>query len=432
MLKEYAFSFGDKKIAVTLPEEQILQVIAGKKARAITNVPAAVQSALRQPIDSPPLQEVVQNGDKVAIIVSDITRKWINYPEFLPTLLDELNHAGIPDSNITLVVGLGSHREHTDQENLITYGRETAARVQLVQSYAPAAADFVYVGKTSAGVETYLNQHIVTADKVILTGGIIYHSMAGFGGGRKAIMPGVAGYASIQQNHSLCLNEVIGQGIHPYCAAGELQRNPMHNDMLEMVSMLKQVFLLNAVFTPEGEFARFVAGHWHTAWLEGCRLVREIFGVPLKAKADLVIASAGGFPMDINFYQATKTTENAFLAVKDDGVIIALLECRDITEPPDFSGWFNYKSLYNREMALRKAFTVPGFTALKTGLAAKKVPHIIVTLPQNKEFIEQAGLIAATTLEEAIKIAEKILDRRDYTITLMPQGANTVPVLPEQ
>jgi len=431
MQKEFVFGFGEKEVALTLPEEQILHIIEGKAVKAITDVPAAIKTALRNPIDSPPLQEVVKAGDKVAIIASDITRKWISYPAFLPTLLNELNGAGIPDNDITLVVSLGSHRKHTDQENIAVYGQEAVRRVQLVQSYAPNTTDFVYMGKTSRGVETYLNQHVVAADKVIMTGGIVYHSMAGFAGGRKAIMPGVAGYSTIQGNHSFCLHEVVGQGINPNCMAGKLDGNNMHADMMEMAAMLKQVFLVNAVFTPEGQFARFVAGHWHTAWLEGCQTVKDIFGVPITAKADLVIASAGGFPKDINLYQATKTTENAFMAVKDDGVIITLMECRDIMEPPDFSGWFNYESLYDREIALRKAFTVPGFIALKTGLAAKKVPHIIVTLPQNKEFIENAGLIAATTLEEALAIAEQILGRKDYTITLMPHGANTVPLLPE-
>lgn len=429
MLKDFVLGLGDKEVSIALPEKQVIHVIEGKAVEAIADVPAAVKAAVTQPIDSPPLPEVVKVGDKVVIIASDITRQWISYPRFLPALLNELNQAGIPDSDIKLVVSLGSHRRHTDQENVQVYGEETVGRIQIVQSYAPAAEDFVYTGKTSRGVETYINKHVVNADKVIMTGGIIYHPMAGFGGGRKAIVPGVAGYSTIQGNHTFCLHEVIGQGVNPNCMSGKLEGNNMHEDMSEMAAMLKHTFLLNAVFTPTGQFARFVAGHPYTAWLEGCKTVEEIFGVPITAKADLVIASAGGFPKDINLYQGTKTTENAIMAVKDDGVIIALLECRDIMEPPDFSGWFNYESLYDREIALRKAFTVPGFIALKTGLMAKKVPHIIVTLSQNKEFMEKAGLIAVTTLEEALTIAEQKLNRKDYTITVMPHAANTVPLL---
>jgi len=253
--------------------------------------------------------------------------------------------------------------------------------------------------------------------------------MAGFGGGRKAVMPGISGYATIQGNHSFCLHDVVGQGVSPHCISGKLEGNNMHEDMTEMAELLKPAFLLNVVFNAEGKFSRFVAGHWYTAWLEGTRTVERIFGVPITAKADLVIASAGGFPKDINLYQGSKTIDNAFMATKEDGVIILLLECRDIMEPPDFSSWFNYESLYDREVALREGFTVPGFIAVKCGLMAKQIPHIVVTLPENKAFIEKAGMIAVTTMEEAMAIAEEKLGRKDYTITVMAHAANTVPIL---
>lgn len=429
MLKEFALGFGSEEITVALPENQIINVVEGKHADAVTDVAAAVKEALNHPIDSPPLKEVIQPGDTVAVIASDITRLWIKHDQFLPTLLNELNAAGVPDTNIKLVVALGAHRHHTHEENIQVYGKEVVERIQIVQSYAPAEEDFVYVGTTTRGVKTSLHKDVVAADKVILTGGIVYHLMAGFGGGRKAVMPGVSGYATIQGNHSFCLHDVIGQGVSPHCISGKLEGNNMHEDMTEMAAMLKPAFLLNAVFTPEGKFARFVAGHWYNAWLEGCRTVESIFGVPVNGKADLVIASAGGFPKDINLYQGSKTIDNAFMAVKEDGVIILLLECRDIMEPPDFSGWFNYESLYDREVALREGFTVPGFIAVKCGLMAKQVPHIVITKAENKAFVEKAGMIAVTTMEEALAIAEEKLKRKDYTITVMAHAANTVPLV---
>lgn len=429
MLKTFSLGFGDTEFSISLPEEQIINVVEGKHAEAITDVPAAVKEALNNPIDSPPLKEVVKPGDTVAIIASDITRLWIKHDQFLPILLNELNAAGVPDKNIKLVVALGAHRHHTDKENILVYGQEVFDRITIVQSYAPAEEDFVYAGKTSRGVETYFHKHVMEADKVILTGGIVYHLMAGFGGGRKAVMPGVSGYSTIQGNHSYCLHDVVGQGVSPHCVSGKLEGNNMHEDMTEMAALLNPAFLLNVVFTPEGKFARFVGGHWYNAWREGCRTVEEIFGVPVNGQADLVIASAGGFPKDINLYQGSKTIDNAFMAVKPDGVIILLLECRDIMEPPDFSGWFDYESLYDREVALRAGFTVPGFIAVKCGLMAKQVPHIVVTKPENKAFVEKAGMIAVTTLEEAMSIAEEKLGRKDYTITVMPHAANTVPLV---
>jgi len=428
MFKLHRFGYGDGDVTVNLPTERVINVVDGKEATLITDVEAAVQAALHQPIGTPPLSDVVQQGDKVVIIGSDITRKWVRHDLFLPTLLNELNTAGIPDRDISLVVALGAHRHHTAEENILTFGQQVVDRIAIVQSHAPETDEFVYIGKTSRGNEVRINKHVVNADKVIMTGGIVHHLMAGFGGGRKSIVPGVAGYSTIQANHSLCLHDEVGQGVSPECVAGKLENNPMHEDLLEMAELLKPAFLLNAVFTPSGEFARFVAGHWYEAWLEGCRLAQEIFGVPINGKTDLVIASAGGFPKDINLYQGSKSICNAFMAVKPGGVVILLLECRDMMEPPDFSDWFNYESLYDRELALREAFTVPGFIALKLGTMAKEIPHILVSLPQNKEFIEKAGMIAATSLEEAILIAEKKLGRADYTITVMAHAANTVPL----
>ena len=149
----------------------------------------------------------------------------------------------------------------------------------------------------------------------------------------------------------------------------------------------------------------------------------------LKEKADLVIASAGGYPKDANLYQGTKAVDNALMAVKDDGVIILLLECVDIGEPPDFSGWFKYVDLQERERHLREDFTVPGFVALKCGYDLRRVPQVLVTLPENREFAVKAGFLPAATLEEALALAENILKKPDYTVILMPDGGNTVPVL---
>ncbi|HWR39490.1 MAG TPA: nickel-dependent lactate racemase [Patescibacteria group bacterium] len=429
MMKEYSLGLGEGEETISLPEERVLHVVEGNPYPAITDVPAAVREVLRNPIGAAPLAETVKKGDKVAIIASDVTRAWIRHDLFLPTLLDELNAAGVPDNDICLVVALGAHRHHTDAENVTVYGQSVVKRIAIHQSYAPTAEDFTRVGKTSRGVEVFINKHVVNADKVIMTGGIIYHLMAGFGGGRKSILPGVAGYSTIQGNHSFCLHDEIGGGTNPDCGSGCLEGNAMHEDMMEIAAMVNPAFLLNAVFTPEGKFARFVAGDWDKAWREGCKTVAQIFGVPIKAKADVVIASAGGFPKDINLYQGSKTIDNADLAVKENGVVILLLECRDIAEPPDFSGWFNYTSLYDREIALRKAFTVPGYIALTLGLSAKQIPHIVVTLPENKEFIERAGMTAVTTLKEAMAVAEDKLGRKDFTVTLMPHGANTVPLL---
>ncbi|WP_425059139.1 Lactate racemase [Sporomusa carbonis] len=428
MTRQFALAFGMHDITASVPEEQFAGVIEGREILPITDVPAAVRAVLNSPTGSPPLNNIMCPGDRIALVASDITRQWVRHDLFLPVLLNKLNEVGIPDSNITLVVALGAHRRHTAEENVLTYGSEVVDRVKIVQSYAPEASDFVPIGRTSRGTDVHVNRHVVSADKVILTGGITYHSMAGFGGGRKAILPGVAGYATIQANHRLCLSSKAGQGLNPNCRQGNLDTNDMHLDMLEIAAMVNPAFLLNAVLTAEGDFAAFVAGHWLEAWLTGCRKVEEIAGVPVASAADVVIASAGGYPKDINFYQASKTIENACLAVKPGGVLIALMECREIGDPPDFSQWFDYHTLYEREMALREAFTVPGFVALKLGFIAKDLPVIVVSLPENRAFIENAGMLFAATLAEALQLAAGKLGREDFTVSIMPHGGSIVPV----
>ncbi len=432
MLKEYKLGFGKAELSLMLPEERIINDVKGKPVAAITDIRQAIKEAVTHPIASAPLAEKVKPGEKVIIVVSDITRAWIKYDKFLPAILDELNGCGIPDKDIRLIVGLGSHRKHTPEDHVLVYGREAADRVEILQSYALDEDDFRAVGETSRGVKVAFNKHVLDADRVILTGGLVYHQMCGFGGGRKSILPGISGYATIQHNHSFCLTDEVGGGIHPNSASGKLDGNRMHEDMMEIGQLLKPDFLINIILTPEGKFARFVAGDWAKAWEEGCKIIDDIYGVPIKARTDLVIASAGGFPKDINLYQGSKTNDNAFKAVKDDGVVILVMECPEIMEPPDFSGWFDLVSLHDRELALRKEFTVPGFIALKIGIMAQKVPHIAVTAPQNKEFMERAGITPVTTIEEAMRLAEEKLAGKEYTITLMTQAANTMPIVPDK
>ncbi|HWR41629.1 nickel-dependent lactate racemase [Sporomusa sp.] len=427
MEKQFSLAFGLQELTVSLPQERVVEVIEGRKTPAIKSVSEAVREALNYPSASPALREVVRLGDKTVIIASDITRQWVRHDLFLPALLDELNSAGVSDCNITLVTALGAHRRHTLEDHKLTYGHEVVSRVPIIQSYALDNADFVHIGCTSRGTEVHINRHVVNGDKVILTGGITYHSMAGFGGGRKAILPGVAGYETIQANHRLCLSPELGHGPHPECRQGNLTTNSMHLDMLEIAAMVNPDFLLNAIFTAAGDFAGFVAGHWHEAWLLGCRKAEEIAGVPVAGPADVVIASAGGYPKDINFYQASKAIENACLAVRAGGILIVVMECREISEPPDFSQWFDYPTLYAREVALRKAFTVPGFVALKLGFIAKTTPVIVVSLPENKDFLEKAGMLFTTSLEDALNLAAEKLGQQDFLVSIMPHGGSVVP-----
>ncbi len=429
-MKKFQFGFGAGSMELSLPSDRILYDIKGTAVEAVDDVPSAVRQALRNPIGAAPLAQTVQAGDKVVITVGDITRAWIKHDQFLPTVLDELNAAGVPDTDISIVVTLGAHRPHTPAEDIAVCGAETCHRVKVYQHDSHDKANLVQLGTTSGGVPIIINRRVVEADKVILTSGISYHLMAGFGGGRKAIMPGVSAYESIQGNHTFCLHKEIGKGLNVNSVSGKLDGNEMHDDMKQHAAALNPAFLLNAVFTPQGKFTRFFAGHWYDAWEAGCKEVERIYGIPITKQADLTLASAGGFPRDINLYQGSKTIDNAFAATRPGGVAICFLECRDIKEPPDFSDWFKYTDKYDREIALRAGFTVPGFIALKFAYIAEAISLIIVTQPENAEFVRNAGLIPAFSAEEAMKIAREKLGTQDFSITVMTEAGTTVPLLP--
>lgn len=429
-MKKFKFGFGEGKMELSLPSEQILYDIKGTQVEGIADVTAAILEALRNPIGSLPLAQTVKSGDKVVITVGDITRAWIKHDQFLPTLLDEINSAGVPDQDISIVVTLGAHRPHTQAEDIIVCGAETCHRVKVYQHDSHDKENLVRLGTTSGGVPIIINRRIAEADKVILTSGIVYHLMAGFGGGRKGVMPGVSAYESIQGNHTFCLHKEVGQGLNVNSVSGKLDGNEMHEDMKQHAAALNPAFLLNAVFTPQGTFAKFFAGHWYDAWEAGCKEVERIYGIPVGQQADLTIASAGGFPRDINLYQGSKTIDNAYMATRPGGVAICFLECRDIKEPPDFSDWFKYASKYDREIALRAGFTVPGFIALKFAYIAEAISLIIVTKPENADFVRNAGFIPAGSAEEAMRIAREKLGKNDFSITVMTEAGTTVPLMP--
>ncbi|HIU63595.1 MAG TPA: nickel-dependent lactate racemase [Candidatus Avacidaminococcus intestinavium] len=431
-LKKYSFGYGRGTQELELPEERVLQVINGNPAAKIEDVKAATLEAIRNPIGSAPLREQVKKGDKVGIIVSDITRSWIRTGEFLPVIINELNSAGVADEDIFIVVAQGTHRAHTLEEDIAVCSKEVVDRIKIYAHTSTDKENLVYLGTTKRGTPAYVDKRIVDADKVILTGGITVHLMAGFGGGRKSVMPGVSSFETIQKNHALALADVVGEGASKACASTKLDGNRLNEDMCEVAAMLNPCFLVNAVMNADGDFFKIVAGHWYDAWLEGTKDVMKIQGVKVKEKADIVIATPGGFPKDINMYQGSKTYDTASMAMKQGGIMIALLECPDIMEPPAFVESFRFDDMLEFEKAVRAEFTIPFFIAFTVAALAKNNTVYLVTRKENFDIVRKTGQIPVETLAEAWQLAQEELKKRglsdNYTINLMPHAANTVPM----
>lgn len=430
-MKKYQLPYGNGFQEVTLPEEKVLYDIHGNKADVLEDITAATLAAVRCPIASQPLQKVVRKGDKVAVIVSDVTRL-VRTAEFLPVIISEINAAGVPDEDITIIVATGTHRAHTHDEDIAVCGKDIVKRIKIHQHDSRNNEELTDLGVTSFGTPILIDSYVAEADKVIITGAVSLHPMAGFGGGRKAVMPGVSGHATIMHNHAIALAPKVGDGCNPLCETGLLEGNPLHEDMVEVTKKLDPAFLVNMVFTPEGKLHEVVAGHWYKAWEKGCKDLVAMAGVPIKELADVVFASAGVSPKDMNLYQSCKAHMNAVFAVKKGGIMILTLECPDIKEPAIFTDWFSKSDVLQFEKDVRADFSIPAFVAFKTRCIVNSLTTYLVTKPENFEFVRQTGQIPVASLEEAWLLAQQELAKQgkdDYKITIMGHASATMPVL---
>jgi nickel-dependent lactate racemase len=251
--------------------------------------------------------------------------------------------------------------------------------------------------------------------------------MVGYGGGRKSVVPGVASLKTIQQNHLWSLGPTLGSGSNALCVNGKTKGNPQHEDAMEVAAFLKPDFLINVVTNFQDEITGVFTGNWVSAWREATALVDQMYCVPIREKGDIVIATAGGFPKDINLYQTTKTIENARYALKRGGVAVILSECPDIAEPKEFFEWFNYPDAFEQEKALREDYNLPGWVALRQTEYCRDYQVLMLTRPENADYARRARVTPVFSMDEALKLAYEKSGLMQPKVTVMPYGANTFP-----
>ncbi len=427
-MKPFTLPYGKGSVSFEIPEEQVLYEILGRDYPVIQNLDEAYKTALEHPIDSPPLSQLVKPGNRVVILVTDITRVWQHNADTLPILIDTLNRLDVPDDKITVIISVGGHRANSEEEFVEICGKDVCHRIRVVNHDSSDKANMVYLGRTGRGTEVSVNRLAVEADRLIMTGGVVYHFIAGYGGGRKMILPGISSIDTIRQNHLWCLGPNLGDGSNPECCSALIRGNPCNEDMLDICSFVNPDFIVNMVPNLKGEIAGIFAGNWVSAWLEATRLVDHIFGAEIEEQADIVIGSAGGYPWDINLYQTSKLMVNCYLACKDTGVNLLLSECPDINEPQEFFKWYNYPNLVEMERALRDEMTIAGLVAFKIQEYCRK-KTILLTRPENAEYVAKTNLIPAYSIEEAMKLVYENCGTPDPRVTVMPQGAGVLPRL---
>ncbi|MBW1659560.1 MAG: nickel-dependent lactate racemase [Deltaproteobacteria bacterium] len=423
----YQFEYGDKVFSLEIEQGNILGSIEAREIPPLDDLEGTLRHLLNHPLSSPPLKEVVKKSDRVVILAGDMTRLWVGTANFLPVLLEELLAVGLERSQITILLGTGDHRPHTDEEKRQIVGEEVFENFEVVEHRARERGDLVHLGETSRGTPIWVNRRVMEADKVILTGGIVYHFLAGFGGGPKALSVGTAGYDTIQNNHKIALGSKE-EGLNPKVSSGVTWGNPLYEDLVEIMKAAKADFLVDTVINREKEIAAIVAGDPIEAHHAGIEKVQEFYGIETNLKGDLVIASAMGYPEDINFYQVYKTLDNVTRVVKPGGVIVLFAECREGMGNDDFARIFSdFTDNDTRYADLSANCTIGGLMGF--GIALWAARHkIVLYSDMPPELAKTAGVIPASTPEEALaKGFELAVENPD--VVIMPHGSVTFPIL---
>jgi len=311
-------AYGQEGLEVEVPDQAT--VLLPQEVPGLPDEAKAIAEALRRPLGCAPLRELVRPKDRVAIVFSDITRPMPN-ARVLPVLLAELDH--VPPERITLLNALGTHRPNTPQELETMLGREIVARYTVQQHNAWDEASLVDLGMTHFGHRALVNRIYHEATFKILTGFIEPHMFAGFSGGPKAVLPGIAGFESIMDNHGYQMLD------HPLATWGQTEENPVWEEAREVAALTPPDFLLNVTLNRRRQITGVFAGDIWLAHRQGVEFVKRLAMIPVEEPFDIVLTTNSGYPLDINLYQAVKGMSCAAQIVKPGGSILIAAECRD-------------------------------------------------------------------------------------------------------
>ena len=424
-MKNWRLRYGDGSVDISLPEEQVLAELHGNRVPAVSDIRVALEDALEHPIDALPLREFVRPGERVVLVVSDMSRFWMRQDKVIPHAVDYLvEKCGISVEDLTILVANGTHPggDEAELRTLVTDG--VYDRVRVV-NHDCERSETVELGTTSRGTCVKINALAANADRVICLGACTHHVMAGFGGGRKSIVPGISSLQTIRQNHSWALDPHELRS-NPEIGNGKLDGNPFNEDAVEAAAMVKNLYMINLVLNAEMELAFIYAGNFYTSWRRGCEKVNEIYQVPVKEKADVIVTSCGGFPKDMSLYQGTKTIDNIETGLKTGGTLILLIEAREGGGPDEYFGWVKPLLDGTMEEKLRTGFTVPGYVFLLNCEQARRY-RIMMLSSVDPALVAPMGLESYSTPEELLAH----VDLTGKSIYVIPNGATVIPTVEE-
>lgn len=312
---ELRLAYGKEGLPVRVPDSNIAGVVHMKSAEPLRDPNAAIRQALKQPIQSPPLEEIAKGRESAVIVISDITRPVPN-KIILPAMLETLESAGIARDKITILIATGIHRPNLDDELVELVGEEVARNYRVENHYSEDPDANQYVGEIDEGIPVYIDKHYLNADLKILTGLVELHLMAGFSGGRKAILPGIVSLETMKHMHGYRMiqkDEVCN---------GRLAGNPFHEGAVQVARKVGVDFILNVTLDEQRKVTDVFAGELEAAHEQACALVEDCAVVEIEEEADIVLTCGGGYPLDKTLYQSIKGLVGALEAVKVGGTVI--------------------------------------------------------------------------------------------------------------
>jgi lactate racemase len=410
---------GETHITAAIPNCQ--GVIGPARVPGVKDKRAEIRRAIRNPIGSARLKEIARGKKDAAIIVNDITRP---YPGRLlvEEIATELAEAGFRDEQIFLVVAYGNHRANTDAELRSVFGDAMVERFRIVHHCATDETRLVTVGRTNGGVEVQINRDFAEAAVKIATGCITPHQLAGYSGGRKSVIPGIAGIKSLTNHHSFPIRPAAS-------SMGWLKGNPFHEESLAAAYIAGVDFIVNAVDNPERELVACVAGELNAAHLKGVERCAEIWTVPVPGKVDVVVVSPGGYPRDFDLHQSQKAIGCAEMLCKEGGQIILVAEARD------GAGKFGKVLVEAKSpQEIVDRFTKYGYSpegVSKAYMWARAVQHFRVSVACStiaKAELERMFVESFATVDAAVAAA---LERygKEATFLVIPHASDITPVI---
>jgi len=410
--------YGRTEVCLRIATESFLGTIEPNETRGADNPREEIQRSLKEPVRTRPLLETVKPGDRISIALKGAEDPSSDLA-LLESAVKELNEAGARNEDITVLRGIDPLRMDASKTTTQSLSVDSLKGVTILD-HTGEPEDSVYVGQTSFGTKVYINRKFVESKIKILAGVVEPHLYEGYSGGRDCVLPGISGLETLQHNLSLALD--------PEAVPGLLERNPVHEDMTEAARLSGTDFTLNIVRNHRKEIVKAFSGDLEGAFLEAAKFADGIYKVPVDRRVDMVFVSPGGFPYDVNLYEACKGIGNALEVVRKNGVIILVAECSEGYGETDFhDSMANLKDLKRIENSLRKRFTAGGYIAYSLSRALERVEVILVsTLPDYYAF-EVFRLRTAKTVNEALR--QGSATRKNAKVLVVLNSNITIPVL---